>query len=327
MKTTIDVKGVIPGKRAKARQEAREYLDLFQKNFVKDKTGINTIIIAGDFKDAINELRGEPGTGRQYRAARRATIAIGRTLRSVTDEAITFTVVIDGGQFGGWEDSEKPARVEIFFHEFIHAWLEAKRFARTGKEGFIIDTHTVEGVLLSLALTRDEYIADSYADEICKRLLTDEENRAVGLAKLNEARGIDYEATFIKLVSGMDDFVKRNMGDFRGQRKSAGQMWHDVGDYIEEILTVFAHLAGSREKEADWGEVKQRIAAPEPYTKYLAGHLKKIYTEWINYFLDGYDEAKSLDTISREIEAILRGCGLEFRNVKGGIYVTVKDAR
>jgi hypothetical protein len=41
--------------------------------------------------------------------------------------------------------------------------------------------------------------------------------------------------------------------------------------------------------------------------------------------MDGYDEVKSLEVIRNEIKEIFHHCGLNFKNVDKGIYITVNS--
>ena len=128
----------------------------------------------------------------------------------------------------------------------------------------------------------------------------------------------------MKLINDMPEFLSSNISDFKNHRKSIEEMWRNICAYVEEIITIFAHLAGSRDGENDWDSITRMISNSEPYEKYLSGHLKKIYTEWINYFLNDYNEKESLRLIQNEIQEIFHNCGLNFQNVKDGIYITVR---
>lgn len=324
MDTIISVEGAVPSRQAAAKREIREYLSLFRKSISPEEVDISQVMIAADFEDAVNRaLPGLVAEKYNFTSQHRTGKAVGKTLPAIEGGDISFTVIIDGGVLGGWKDNEKATRFEILFHEFFHAFIYRKRFTVMGIDSFRNDYRTIEGVCFSLALTRDEYIVDSFLDVLCKKSLYDENNVPYGLNRLNLERGTDYLAIFSELVNGMPGFIDSHTTGFKTGQKSMSELWNGVCSYIEEILTVFAHLAASREKESDWDSVKKTVSGLEPYQQYLAGHLKKIYTEWVNYFLDGYDEAKSLAIIQNEIQEIFHKCGLSFKNVKDGIHITV----
>jgi hypothetical protein len=325
MDTVIELKGVAAPKRAEAENEIKEYLAILEKSFSAPEINFSRIIVAHDFEETVNGLLPVLNKeGYNYEAKRHAVKAVGKTIRNMTENGLAFTVVTDGRYIGKWAGNEKPARFEVFFHEFIHAYLDQKRYKSMGAAGFKNDYRTIEGVCFGLALIRDEYIVDSYLDVLCRQWVAAGDGAPAGLNELNLKRGINYPDTFIRLVDGLPDFLKVNIAEFKAGNRGMGELWNGLANYIEEILTVFAHLAGSREKEDDWETVKQKISAPEPYKKYLAGRLKNIYREWINYFLDGYDEAKSLQICAGEIREIFHNCGLSFKNVKDGIFIEVR---
>jgi len=246
-------------------------------------------------------------------------------LRTVNDTGISFNIVLDGGYLGGWEDDAKPARIEIIFHELFHAWLDQKRFSRMGPAGFKNDYLTIEGVCYGLALIRDEYLVDCYLDEVCRHFLTGEGKGPIGLKQLNLARGINYRDEYLKLMADMPGVIDGAVAQGKTGRKSIAEVWHTVHDYVEEILTTFAHLAAGQEKEPDWQDIQKTITETPAHQKYLAGHTRVIYTEWVNYFSETYDEAVSLEIIGKEIREIFHACGLRFKNVPDGIYITLDN--
>mgnify|MGYP001373218972 CR=1 FL=1 len=324
MNTDIDVAGVISPGQNEAKSEIEGYLSLFEKSFSPEVINIAKVIVAADFERAVDSLLTDlKKSGYKYAAGRRSVKAVGKTVHNIAGNDISFTVVIDGKYIGNWEDDEKAARFEIFYHEFIHAYLSKKRFINLGADGFRNDYRTIEGVCFSLALTRDEYIVDSYLDVMCKKSLTGADNEPLGLKKLNLGRGINYPDIFMQLLADMPDIIGKIISEYQAGKTSVGVMWNRLCAFVEEILTIFAHLAGSQDNEADWDTVKQRISDSEPYKKYLAGHIKKIYLEWIAYFGENYDEAKSLEIIQNEIMEIFHNCGLKFKNVAKGIFITI----
>ena len=325
MNAIIDLQGVIPSRREEAKKEIVEYLGIFSRS-LSAEVRISHIIVTRDFEGAVNEFWPDgKETSLKYAARHHTGRAVGKTLNTIQNNEISHMVIMDGKYVGNWEDNEKATRFELFLHEFIHAYLNHNRFKTMGTDSFKNDFHTIEGVCFQLALTRDEYIADSYLDVLCKKILTGDNEKPLGLHELNLARGINYLDIFMQLLDDMPVIVSGNITSFKNHEKTINETWNILSSYVEELLTVFAHLAGSREKETDWHDVTGRIYASESYQKYLSGHLKVIYTEWINYFLNNYDEEKSLYIIREEIQGIFRNCGLNFKNVADGIHITVND--
>jgi hypothetical protein len=327
MDTIINVKGVMPHRREEAQKEIGEYLALFKKSFASDQMNITSITIAENFEQTINQLLPElVKDGYNYSSRHRSGKAIGKTVRTVNDSGISFNIVLDGGYIGKWEDNARPARIELIFHELFHAWLDKKRFNRIGAAGFKNDYLTIEGVCYGLALIRDEYLVDCYLDEVCQRFLIGDKNGSIGLKQLNLAREIDYRDEYLKLLADMPGVIDTVITGVKAGRKTIAEAWHDIHDYVEEVLTTFAHLAAGQEKEPDWKDIQKTITETPAHQKYLAGHTRVIYTEWLNYFSENYDEVKSLEIIGKEIREIFHACGFRFRNVADGIYISIVES-
>jgi hypothetical protein len=325
MNTNINLEGVTLSRQQAAEKEIAEYLDIFSRSLSTDIL-ISKIIVAADFEGTVNQMwSAGKEHGLKYSAKHDTGRAIGKTLNAITNNEISHIVIMDGTYIGNWEDNEKATRFELFLHEFIHAYLNSNRFRTMGTDGLNNDFLTIEGVCFQLALTRDEYIVDSYLDVLCKKFLTGGDKQPLSLHRLNLARGIDYLDTYINILDKFPVTVKENTAAFKNHEKSMNDVWNILSSYIEELLTVFAHLAGSREKEADWDSIKKKMSGTEAHKKYLSGRIKAIYTEWVNYFLENYDEVKSLNIIRDEIQGIFQNCGLGFKNVADGIYMTITD--
>jgi hypothetical protein len=318
MNTKIEVTGVIPARQDEAKQEIAGYLGAFHRTFSPD-VPIMRVTVAEDFEKEVDKtVSGKT----RYSARRQATQAVGRTLYKPGKDSISFSVVMDGRFVRQWTGDEQATRFELFMHEFLHAYLSWNRYKNLGASKFEQDTRTIEGVCLSIALTRDEYIVDSYLDEMCKRVLTDSFNQPLGLHRLNLGRRMDFLAAFMMLLDGMPAIVDANVSAFRKKEKDMQEIWRTLSMYVEELLASFAHLAGSREKEPDWPEITRSIYASPAYERFLTGHLKAIYREWINYFLENYDEAACLETTAHAVREIFHNCGLRFKNVPEGIHIS-----
>lgn len=323
MNTDINIEGVIAQKRDEAINEIREYLTILFNGFSAE-VKISKVIVASDFERTINDLWSSlKDYGIEYEAKRYSVTAVGKILHNIENSDISFTVVIDGKHIGNWEDMARATRFELFMHEFMHAFIDHNRFKRMGIDGFTRDINTIEGVCFTLALSRDEYIVDSYVDMLCKKSLTDVNKEPVGLNRLNLERGINYFEIFMQLLNDMPEFVRTNIMEFKTYKKDIVGFWHIISSFVDELLTVFAHLTGSQGREEDWEKKGEEISNTEAYKKFLVGHLKNIYSEWMNYFSDGYDEVKSLEIIQNEIKEIFQNCGLTFSNKDEGIYITV----
>ena len=220
MDTKIDLTGVISSRQAAAKQEIAEYLSIFSRG-LSTEVRISNIIVAADFEEAVNKVWSDGKEhGLKYAAIHTSGRAIGKTLNIISNSEISHCVIIDGNFIGNWEDTEKVTRFELFLHEFIHAFLNHNRFKTLGADSFKNDYLTIEGVCFQLALTRDEYVVDSYLDVLCKKFLTGNNNRPLGLHELNLARGIDYLDIFMQLMDNLPGVVRENTRAFKNHEKS-----------------------------------------------------------------------------------------------------------
>ena len=322
--TEINVGGVTAGRKEAAVEEIRWFLRVLSR--VSKKAKIERVVIAKDFDATINRLSSvHKAYGIEYKAQRRSVRAAAKVLVHVENDEISFSLIFDGETFGSWEESAKGLRFEKFLHELSHIVLYDARFERVGTENFYPNENTAEGVCFSLALiTRDEYIVDRVVDKFCREFLTDEHHQPVHLAKLHMAEGVDFRVVLAELMGKMPNFIRQNVRDFKLWRTTIEVLWPEILQFLEELLTVFAHCAATYDTLKEWGQILADISATEAYRTFLGGHLERIHEEWQKWFSEPhYDEAGSLDVIQDQIRQTFRNCGLTLTNVANGIYVTV----
>lgn len=322
--TEINVEGVVAERKEAAVEEVRWFLRVLDR--VSKKAKIERVIIAKDFDATINRLSSvHKAYGIEYKAQRRSVRAAAKVLVHIENDNISFSLVFDGNTFGNWEASAKGLRFEKFLHELSHIALYDTRFEKVGTERFYANENTAEGVCFSLALTtRDEYVVDRVVDKLCQEFLTDEHHQPVHLAKLHMAEGVDFRVVLAELMGKMPGFIRQNVRDFKLWRKTIEALWPEILQFLEELLTVFAHCAATYDGLKEWGQIFADISATEAYRAFLRGHLERIHEEWQKWFSEPhYDEAGSLDVIQNRIREIFRNCGLTLTNVSDGIYVSV----
>lgn len=322
--TEIDMEGVIPEREEAAVQEIRWLLQVL--SMISKKVRVERVVVAKDFDATINKLLSvHKAYGIEYKAQRRSVRAIAKTLRHIENEKISFSLLFDGEVFGSWEERAKAFRFEKFLHELVHTILDNARFERVGAKDFYADARTAEGVCLSLALvTRNEYIVDRIVDELCQKCLTDEDHQPVRLAKLHLAEGVDFRPTLSELMETMPSFIGQNVRDFKLWRMTIDTLWPRMCQFVEELLTVFAHCAATHDRQEEWRRTLADISGTEAYRSFLSGHLEGIHREWQKWFDEpDRDEAVSLEAMQNEIREILRRCGLTLTNVSEGTYVEV----
>ncbi|MBA7636099.1 hypothetical protein ES703_43714 [subsurface metagenome] len=263
--------------------------------------------------------------GIEYKAQRRTVRTIGKTIEHIENERISFSLVFDGEVFGSWEERAKAFRFEKFLHELVHTVIDSARFERLGAQEFYPNEKTAEGVCLSLALVAtNEYIVDRIVDELCQNSLVNDDHQPVPLAKIHSAQGVDFRITLSELMDKMPSFIIQNIQDFREWRMTMDTLWPRIYEFLEELLTVFAHYAAAYDRQEGWCQTLADISRTQAYRSFLSGHLETIHREWQRWFDEpDSNEASSAKAIGKEIRGIFQRCGLTLTNVSNGIYVSV----
>ena len=324
----INVEGVVPERQRAASEEIGWYLQLLSTvtRELQADIWVRKVVVAKNFNATVSELSSvHKAYGIAYKAQRRAVRAIGKIIEHIENERISFSLVFDGEVFGSWEERGKAFRFEKFLHELLHTVLDSVRFERVGAENFYPDEKTVEGVCLSLALvSRNEYIVDRIVDRLCPNILIDDDHQPVQLAKLYLAEGVDFRATLSELMEKMPDFVSQNIRDFKLWHMTIDSLWPHMCEFVDELLTVFAHYAAAYDRQEGWLQILADISQTPAYRSFLSGHIEAIHSEWQRWFDEPKsDEARSLEAMGNEIRGIFRRCGLTLANVSSGIYVRV----
>lgn len=327
-KAEINVEGVIPEKQQAATEEIQWFLQLLSTPTKKSQleVPVRRVIIAKNFNATVNEVSPfHKINGIEYKAQRRAVQAIAKTIEHIENDRISFSLIFDGEVLGSWEERAKAFRFEKFLHELVHIVVDSARFKKLGAKNFYADEKTAEGIGLSLALvTRNEYIVDRMVNELCQKFLKDDDNQPVPLARLYSAEGFDFRATLCELIGKMPEFIVQNVLDFKERRIAMDMFWPRICEFLDELLTVFAHCAATYDRQESWPQTLSEISQTHAYKSFLNGHLEAIHREWQRGFNESdYDEAQSVEAIAKEIRGIFHRCGLTLTNVSGGIYVSV----
>ena len=326
--TDINVEGVDPETQGAAVDEIRWFLRILSTATSESlgKVTVRRVIIAKDFDATVNALSPQWKTsGVKYKAQRRTVRAIGKIVEHIENESISFSLVFDSEVFHSWDEQAKAFRFEKFLHELVHVVIDAGRFQRLGTAKYYPDEKTAEGICLSLALNAtNEYKVDRMVDKLCKEFLADNEHQPVPLVKLCLAEGFDFRVTLLELVRRMPELVVQNVLDFKEWRITIDELWPRIWQFLDELLTVFAHCAAMHDQQGEWLQTLADITKTQAYRLFLGGHIESIHKEWQRLFDEPpADETENLQAIANEIRGIFNGCGLTLTNIPDGIYVSV----
>jgi len=326
--TEINVEGVDPERQQAAVDEIRWFLKILSTATRKSlgDVAVRRVIIAQDFDATINALSPQWKTSEvKYKAQRRTVRAIAKIIEHVENDNISFSLVFDGEVFHSWDEQAKAFRFEKFLHELVHVVIDARRFQRLGTGKYYPNEKIAEGICLSLALNAaNEYKVDRMVDELCTEFIADKEHQPVPLVKLYLAEGFDFRVTLLELMGKMPEFVAQNVLDFKEWRITIDELWPRICQFLDELLTVFAHCAAMYDQQEEWLQTLADISQTQAYRLFLGGHIELIHEEWQRLFDEPpADETENLQAIANEIRGIFHRCGLTLTNVPEGIYVSV----
>ncbi|MBA7671041.1 hypothetical protein ES703_79192 [subsurface metagenome] len=282
--TEINVKGVEPERQQAAVDEIRWFLKILS-TATRESRGdvtLRRVVIAKDFNATISELSPQWETSEvKYKAQRRTVRTIGKIIEHVENDKISFSLVFDGEVFGKWDEQAKASRFEKFLHEMVHIVIDATRFQKLGTGNYYPNEKTAEGVCLSLALVAtNEYRVDRIVEELCQKFLSDDNHQPVPLAKLYLAEGFDLRFTLLELMSKMPEFIVQNVLDFKEWRIAIDELWYRICQFLDELLTVFAHCAAMYDQQEEWLQTLADISQTQAYRSFLGGHIEAIHKEW-----------------------------------------------
>ena len=122
----------------------------------------------------------------------------------------------------------------------------------------------------------------------------------------------------------MREFIVRGVLDFKERRIAIDELWFRICQFLDELLTVFAHCAAIYEQQEEWLQTLADISQTQAYRSFLGGHIEAIHKEWQGWFNEpATNETENLEAIGNEIRGIFQRCGLTLTNVSDGIYVSV----
>ena len=321
----IEVPGIPPELQPNAKEDIGRLLDAITR--LADKQGMQFLLdrvrVTDRFEDDVNRMLNERTGDARYVAARRNAHAIAKTLWVRSDQGdLGFVVIIDAGQIGPWALSNAQCLITVL-HELVHVLLEERHLERLGEEEYTADRDTRERLLDGWArLLRDEFDVDRLVDVIVGGVASKEDGQSWSLRELDEAQGLDWVDGLLDTLNRLPGFVDEEVCKFRTCQIGIDDIAISVVPYVEDLLTLLSHTAARYMGTDIWPGCVERIRETDASQRFLKEHLDIILTHFDDV-LSPLEE--SIQAVGQAVEGIFRNCGLGFRTVPEGVYISVSE--
>ena len=319
----IEVPGIPPELQSIAKEDIGRLLDAITR--VADKQGmqflLDRVCITDRFEDEVNRLLNERSGLTGYVAARRNAHAIGKTIWTRSQQgALGFVVIIDAGQIGPWALSNARCLTTVL-HELIHVLREERHLQRLGEEEYTADGDTRERWLDGWAcLLLDEFDVDRLVDVMVGGLVKKEDGQPWSLRELDEAQGLDWVSGLLDSLNRLPLLVDEEVCRFRTRQMGIDDLAMSVIPCIQDLLRLLSHTTARYMGTDLWPDIVERIEETGAFRRFLKEHFDTI----LAYFYDTQSPLEeSLQTVGQAAEGIFHNCGLGFRTVPEGVYISV----
>ena len=321
----IEVPGLPAELQSTAKEDIGRLLDAITR--VADKQGMKFLLdkvrITDRFEDDVNQLLNERSGLTGYVAARRNAHAIGKTLWTRSQQGVLgFVVIIDASQVGPWALNNARCLITVL-HELIHVLREECHLERLGEEEYTADGDTRERRLDGWAcLLLDEFYVDRLVDVMDGGLASKEDGQPWSLRELDEAQGLDWVQGLLDTLNRLPRFVDEEVWKYRTRQMGIDDLAMSVIPYIKDLLILLSHTAARYLGTDLWPGIAERVKETDASQRFLKEHLDTI--------LAHFDDAQSpleesLQTVGQAVEGIFHNCGLGFRTVPEGVYISVSE--
>ena len=323
----IEVPGIPPELQPNAKEDIGRLLDAITR--LADKQGMQFLLdrvrVTDRFEDDVNRMLNERTGDARYVAARRNAHAIAKTLWVRSDQGdLGFVVIIDAGQIGPWALSNAQCLITVL-HELVHVLLEERHLERLGEEEYTADRDTRERLLDGWArLLRDEFDVDRLVDVIVGGVASKEDGQSWSLRELDEAQGLDWVDGLLDTLNRLPGFVDEEVCKFRTRQIGIDDIAISVVPYVKDLLTLLSHTAARYMGTDIWPGCVERIRETDASQRFLKEHLDIILTHFDDV-LSPLEE--SIQAVGQAVEGIFRNCGLGFRTVPEGVYISVSEPK
>ena len=324
-KRNIEVPGLPPDLRPTAKEDIGRLVDAIMR--VADKQGMKFLLdkvrVTDRFENDVNRLLNERSGLTGYVAARRNAHAIAKTLWVHSEQGdIGFVVIVDASQIGQWALNNSRCLTTVL-HELVHVLREERHLERLGEEEYTADGDTRERWLDGWAcLVLDEFDVDRLVDAIVGGVAKKDDGQPWSLRELDDAQGVDWVHGLLDTLGRLPGFIDEEVWRYRTRRIGIDDLAMSVIPFIRDLLRLLSHTAARYLRDDLWPDIVERVKETDASRRFLKEHLDTI--------LAHFDDAQSpleesVQAVGQAVEEIFRNCGLAFRTVPKGVYISVSE--
>ena len=319
----VELPGVSPALRHVAERDIRLLADSMAA--AAETCGMPFMLkrfrITSSFQDDVNQfLKGRSGLV-GYVATRDYVQAIAKTLWFRSEDGdLGIAVFIDADQIGRWNLRDAQCLITVL-HELGHVVYEGRHVERLGDEEYTADGYTRERWLDRWASRLlDEFSVDRLVDTQVRGLAAKDDGQPWSLQELDEAQGVDWVNHLLDALTTMPEDVSAMKRRFHTKQIDIEKLAAVMTSSVVDRLIVLSHTAARYMETDGWPEIVERLKRTEGSKRLLREHLDAILGQLAHSQLP-FEE--SVDLVAEAVEGIFRYCGLSFKTLPEGVYISV----
>ena len=282
---------------------------------------LRLVRITNSFQADVNQFQKEFLGLSGYVAVRANVHAIARTcLVRSENEGLAFAVVIDADHIRPW-NSSNPRCLATVFHELFHVLFETHYLEIMGPDEYLAADDTKARLLARKArLLIDEFQADIKVDQVISAFFQKEDGQPLSLRELDEATGVYWGYALMERLIEMPLFIDERVQALRIGQTGIEDFYNELVPYVIDTLTLLVHTAGSYLKTDQWQVLLDSFRETEACRRFMKGHLDAILVHLVDSEFLSYVQVPSL---MNAVEGIFLNCGIGFKTMPEGLYVSV----
>lgn len=322
---SVELPGIPFESRSAAERDIRMLADAVAA--ATEKRGLPFLLklvrVTNSFQEDVNFFLKERAGPSGYIAARANAHALARTLWIRThEEELGFAVVINADAVNPWNLNNPNCLITVS-HELFHVMYEASRLKRLGEEEYTAGNNNAERMLDCWAnLLLDEFDVDRNVNTLIRALTTKEDGHSWSLRELKEALGEDWVQGLMDSLDRAPQVVNEEVGQYLAGGTDIQHIADGLLPYVNDMMTILAHTASLYMGTDSWPRVLERIKETETSKRFFKEHLDTI----LGHLEDTRMESEeSIQAVASALEEIFRNCGVGFKTLQGGLYITVQS--
>ena len=321
----IEVPGLPVDVQQTALEDIRRLVNALRS--VGDELGntflLDRVLVSSQFEEDVNHLLQERSELTGYSAVRKNVHAVGKTFWIRSDQGdLGFVVVIDANHLGTWGLNNARCLTTVL-HELTHVLYEARHLKRLGEKEYTATGDTRERWLDQWAcVILDEFDVDRTVDAVIRKIATKEDGQHWSLWELEEAHGVDWSQSLFDALDRMPQFIDERVWQFHTWWMNINELAGEVIPFVNDLLVLVSHTAALYIETERWPKLMRRIKETEAGRRFLRDHLDSIVEE--------FDDKQTpftmaLERVYKAVERIFGNCGLGFKTVDNGVYISVTE--